>query len=89
MFSVNTNTGALSQVAKDPGNVGVADWPVFDATGKLMWLITQDENCWHCDIGVSAYNVNTATGALTLVPNSFYVMQNSFSGAIVSLAITQ
>lgn len=89
MFTVNTTTGALTLVANDPGNVGVADWPVFDPAGKLLWLITNDVNCWHCDTGVTAYDVNPTTGALTVVPNSFFVMQNSFSGGIVSVAITQ
>ncbi|MBV9479195.1 MAG: hypothetical protein JO249_00370 [Acidobacteria bacterium] len=91
MFSVNKSTGALTQVATAPsdGGIGGADWPVFDASGKVMWLITQDMQCWHCDIGVSAFDVNANNGALTQVPNSFLVMQNSFSGAIVSIAITQ
>jgi hypothetical protein len=89
MFRVNPKSGALTRIANDPGDVGVADWPVFDPTGKLLWLITNDVNCWHCDTGVSAYDVNPTTGRLTRVPNSFFVMQNSFSGAIVSIAITQ
>jgi len=89
MFRVNPKNGVLTRIANDPGDVGVADWPVFDPTGKLLWLITNDVNCWHCDTGVSAYHVNPTTGRLTRVPNSFFVMQNSFSGAIVSVAITQ
>jgi len=89
MFRVSPTSGALTRVANDPGDVGVGDWPVFDPTGKLLWLVTNDVNCWHCDTGVSAYRVNPTTGTLTLVPNSFFVMQNGFSGAIISIAITQ
>ena len=84
-FSVDPNTGALTRTSSFiPG-----DWPVINPTGNFLWAITTDQNCWHCNIGVSAYTVDPNTGNLTLVPNSFLVMNNSFSGAIVSLAITK
>ena len=84
-FSVDPNTGALTRVSSFvPG-----DWPVVDPTGNFLWAITTDQNCWHCDIGVSAYTVDPNSGNLTLVPNSFFIMNNSFSGAVVSLAITK
>lgn len=84
-FSVDPNTGVLAQTSTfQPG-----DWPVIDPTGNFLWAITMDQNCWHCDIGASAYTVDPNTGNLTLVPNSFVVMNNSFSGAVVSLAITK
>jgi 6-phosphogluconolactonase len=84
-FSLDPDTGALAKASSFvPG-----DWPVINPTGNFLWAITQDQNCWHCDIGVSAYTVDPKTGNLTLVPNSFLVMNNSFSGAVVSLAITK
>jgi 6-phosphogluconolactonase (cycloisomerase 2 family) len=91
MFSVSTSNGALTMVANDPDNsVGNQQWPVFEPSGKLIWLITQDTNCFDsCNVGVSAYDVNPSNGALTLVPNSFFVMADSFSGFISSVAITQ
>jgi 6-phosphogluconolactonase (cycloisomerase 2 family) len=88
MFSIDATTGALTKLFPDTTNPPV-DWPVFDPSGKFLWIITQDQNCWHCDVGVSAYDVNPNSGAFTPVPNSFFVMQNSMTGAIVSLAITQ
>ena len=84
-FSIDPNTGALARTSSFiPG-----DWPVINPTGNFLWAITTDQNCWHCDIGVSAYTVDPNTGNLTLVPNSFFIMNNSFSGATVSLAITK
>jgi len=84
-FSIDPNTGALARTSGFiPG-----DWPVINPTGNFLWAITTDQNCWHCDIGVSAYTVDPNTGNLTLVPNSFFIMNNSFSGAVVSLAITK
>ncbi len=88
MFSVDAATGALTHVANDPSNLA-ADYPVFDPTGKFLWLVTMDQNCWHCDVGVTAYDIDPNSGALTQVPNSFFVMQNTFSGGIEALAITQ
>ena len=84
-FSIDPNTGALAQTS----NFIPGDWPVINPTGNFLWAITMDQNCWHCDIGVSTYTVDSNTGNLTLVPNSFVVMNNSFSGAVVSLAITK
>jgi hypothetical protein len=84
MFSVDATTGALARASSFlPG-----DWPVINPTGNLLWAITTDQNCWHCNLGVSAYTVD-ANGNLTLVPNSFFIMNNSFSGGVVSLAITR
>jgi 6-phosphogluconolactonase (cycloisomerase 2 family) len=84
-FSVDANTGALARVSSFlPG-----DWPVISPTGNFLWAITTDQNCWHCDIGVSAYTVDPNSGNLTLVPNSFFIMNNSFAGAVVSLAVTK
>lgn len=84
-FSIDPNTGSLARISSFiPG-----DWPVINPTGNFLWAITTDQNCWHCDIGVSAYTVDPNNGNLTLVPNSFFIMNNSFSGAVVSLAITK
>jgi hypothetical protein len=82
---VNSNTGALSLASSfSPG-----DWPVIDPTGNFLWAITSPTDCFHCDVGVSAYTVDANTGNLTLVPNSFFIMTNSEIGSEASLAITK
>ena len=84
-FLVNASSGALTLASSfSPG-----DWPVIDPSGNFLWAITTDQNCWHCDQGPSTYQVDANTGMLTLVPNSLLVMQNSMTGAVISLAITK
>lgn len=84
-MSVNPTTGALTLASNSvPG-----DWPVLDPTGKFLWAIISDQNCWHCNQGPVAYHVDSNTGNLTQVPNSFFAMQNDMTGAVVSLAITK
>jgi len=84
-MSVNPTTGALTLASNSvPG-----DWPVLDPAGRFLWAIISDQNCWQCNQGPVAYQVDTNTGHLTRVPNSFFVMQNDMTGAVVSLAITK
>lgn len=87
MYQINTSTGALTQLFKDPSTPN-SIWAVFDPTGNFVWMVTTDQNCWHCDIGVTAFQVDGTTGAMTMVPNSFFIMQNDMTGGIQSLAIT-
>lgn len=88
-YSIDGNSGALQLVTAYQPFIFPGDWAVSDPAGKFLWAITMAQSCFHCDVGVSAYQVDPNTGNITLVPNSFFVMQNSFSGSIVSLAITQ
>jgi 6-phosphogluconolactonase len=84
-FSVNSSTGALNLASSfSPG-----DWPVINPTGNFLWAITTADNCFHCNIGVSAYTVDANTGNLTLVPNSFLILTNGEVGSEASLAITK
>ena len=84
-FSVNSSTGALSLASSfSPG-----DWPVINPTGNFLWAITTADNCFHCNVGVSAYTVDANTGNLTLVPNSFLILTNDEVGSEASLAITK
>ncbi len=87
MYQINTSTGALTQLFKDPSTPNSL-WAVFNPPGDFLWLVTTDQNCWHCDIGVTTFQVDSNTGAMTMVPNSFVVMQNDMTGGIQGLAIT-
>ena len=85
IYSLDQKTGAVAQVS----NFGAGDWPVIDPTGDFLWAITAQQNCFQCDVGVTAYQVDSNTGALTAVPNSFLVLTNSEVGYVDGLAITQ
>jgi 6-phosphogluconolactonase len=86
IYSLDPSTGAVAQVSSS----GPGDWPVIDPTGKFLWAITSDQqSCFHCDIGVTTYQVDPNTGGLTPVPNSFLLLTNSEVGSVNSLAITK
>ena len=87
MYQIDASTGALSHLFNDPSTPNSA-WAVFDPAGTFLWLITSDQNCWHCDIGVTTFQVDSNTGNMTMVPNSFFIMQNDMTGGLQSLAIT-
>lgn len=86
MYSADPSTGALTHLFNDPSTPN-SIWGVFDPTGAFLWLVTTDQNCWHCDIGVTSYQVDSS-GNMTMVPNSFFIMQNDMTGSVQSLAIT-
>ena len=86
IYSLDPTTGTIAQVSSS----GPGDWPVIDPTGNFLWAITSDQqSCFHCDIGVTTYQVDPNTGALTPVPNSFLLLTNSAVGSVDSLAITK
>ena len=84
-YSIDAASGGLAQVS----NFAPGDWPVIDPTGSFLWALITQSNCWHCEQGTTTYQVDPSTGNLTAVPNSTTNLANSFSGAIVSLAITK
>lgn len=86
IYSLDESTGAITQVSSS----GPGDWPVISPTGDFLWAITGDQQaCFHCDIGITTYQVDANTGALTPVPNSFLLLTNSEVGSVDSLAITR
>jgi len=86
IYSIDESTGAITQVSSS----GPGDWPVISPTGDFLWAITGDQQaCFHCDIGITTYQVDANTGALTPVPNSFLLLTNSEVGSVDSLAITK
>ena len=86
IYSLDPTSGAVAQVSSS----GPGDWPVIDPTGNFLWAITSDQqSCFHCDIGVTTYQVDSNTGGLTPVPNSFWLLTNSAVGSVNSLAITK
>jgi 6-phosphogluconolactonase len=85
IYSLDANTGAVAQVS----NFQAGDWPVIDPPGDFLWAITAQQDCFHCEVGVTAYQVDPNTGSLTAVPNSLINLNNSEVGWIDSLAITK
>ena len=86
IYSIDESTGAITQVSSS----GPGDWPVISPTGDFLWAITGDQQaCFHCDIGITTYQVDANTGALTPVPKSFLLLTNSEVGSVDSLAITK
>lgn len=86
IYSINESTGAIAQVSGS----GPGDWPVISPNGNFLWAITGDqEACFNCDIGITTYQVDANSGALTPVPNSFVLLTNSEVGSVDSLAITK
>lgn len=85
IYSLDANTGAVTQVS----NFTAGDWPVIDPPGDFLWAITAQQDCFHCEVGVTTYQVDSATGSLTAVPNSLIDLTNSEVGWLDSLAITK
>jgi 6-phosphogluconolactonase (cycloisomerase 2 family) len=85
-YSIDQTSGTLTVVSSQ----GPGDWPVIDPTGDFLWAITGDqEACFHCDVGITTYQVDSNTGAFTAVPNSFLLLTNSAVGYVNSVAITK
>lgn len=87
MYQINGSTGALTFSFQDPTAPG-GSWAVFDPASAFLWILQSLEPCFHCEIGVTAFQVDANSGNLTMVPNSFFSMTNSEVGDIQSLAIT-
>lgn len=86
IYSIDESTGVITQVSGS----GPGDWPVISPSGDFLWAITGDQQaCFHCDIGITTYQVDANTGGLTPVPNSFVLLTNSEVGSVDSLAITK
>lgn len=86
IYSLNASTGAVAQVSGQ----GPGDWPVIDPSGNFLWALSSDQqSCFHCDVGVQAYSVNSTDGSFTAVPNGFFLLTNSEVGGVDSLAITK
>ena len=84
IYSLDASTGAVAQVS----TFGAGDWPVIDPTGDFLWAITDQQNCFQCDVGVTTYQVDPTSGNLTAVPNSCIVLTNTQVNDLDSLAIT-
>ena len=85
IYSLDANTGAIVQTS----TFVAGDWPVIDPTGDFLWAITPQQDCFHCDVGITAYQVDPNSGILTAVPNSLLVLTNSEIGYLDSIAITK
>ena len=86
IYSIDESTGTLAQVSGS----GPGDWPVIDPTGTFLWALSSDQQaCFHCDIGVATYQVNPNDGSFTQVPNGFFLLTNSEVGGVNNLAIAK
>jgi 6-phosphogluconolactonase (cycloisomerase 2 family) len=85
IYSLDASTGAIVQTS----TFVAGDWPVIDPTGDFLWAITPQQDCFHCDVGITAYQVDPNSGILTAVPNSLLVLTNSEIGYLDSIAITK
>lgn len=87
MYQINASTGALTYLSSDPES-GLSPWAVFDPTGSFIWQVTPGPNCFACNTGITAYQVDPNSGNMTMLSNSFFVLLNSSHGAEGALAIT-
>lgn len=87
-YQINSTNGVLTHVADDP-TAPETTWAVFDPTGTYVWILYSQAPCFHCQIGVSPFQVDATSGAVTMVPNEFFLMTNSEVGGGQSLAISQ
>jgi len=85
IYFLDASTGAITQAS----TFVAGDWPVIDPTGDFLWAITPQQNCFHCEVGVTAYQVDPNSGSLTAVPNSLINLTNSEVGYLDSIAITK
>jgi 6-phosphogluconolactonase (cycloisomerase 2 family) len=88
MYQINASTGALTYLFADPTSP-YSSWSVFDPTGNFLWILSSQEPCFDCEIGTTTFQVDSSTGNLTQVQNSFFSMTNSEIGGIQGIAITQ
>ncbi len=90
-FTINSSTGALSAVAGSPFAAGNgANQVTVDPSGQFAYVANQCLNSSNCSAGsVSAYTINTSTGALSAVAGSPFVAGNfPFSVAVADQAVT-
>ena len=87
MYSIDSSSGALTFVTADP-TAPYSTWAVFDPPGDMLWLVTSPLPCFSCEIGPEAFQVD-ASGNLTEVQNSFFLITDSEVGGIQALALTQ
>lgn len=88
MYQIDATTGALSFLFADPLAPN-SSWAVFDPASEFVWELNSLEPCFHCDAGVTTFQVDPNTGKMTEVPNSFFFITNSEVGGVSSIAITQ
>ena len=88
MYQIDASSGALSFLAADPLAPN-STWAVFDPASAFLWELNSQEPCFHCNVGVTTFQVDASTGKMSEVPNSFFFITNSEVGDVQSLAITQ
>ena len=68
VFSVNSSSGALSEVSGSPFSVGLSPCCIaVDPTGRFVYVANSNSN------DINAYSVSASTGTLTPLPGSPYL----------------
>src|ERR1017187_6600298 len=72
VFSVNSSSGALSEVPGSPFAVGLSPCCIaVDPTGRFVYVANSNSN------DINAFSVNASTGTLTPLPGSPYLTGNN------------
>lgn len=87
MFQIDSNSGALTLLSSDP-LAPYDGWSDFDPASGFLWIVNSPQPCFDCDVGTTTFQVDPNTGSLTMVPNSFFLMQNTQVGDIQAVAVT-
>jgi 6-phosphogluconolactonase (cycloisomerase 2 family) len=87
MFQIDSNSGALTLLSSDP-LTPYDGWSDFDPASGFLWIVNSPQPCFDCDVGTTTFQVDANTGSLTMVPNSFFLMQNTQVGDIQAVAVT-
>jgi|GEM_PF-6402707 len=87
MFQIDSNSGALTLLASDP-LTPYDGWSDFDPASGFLWIVNSPQPCFDCEVGTTTFQVDANAGSLTMVPNSFFLMQNTQVGDIQAVAVT-
>jgi 6-phosphogluconolactonase (cycloisomerase 2 family) len=88
MYQIDATSGALTFLFSDP-TAPNSSWAVFDPPGDFLWIVNSLEPCFDCEIGTTTFQVDSNTGNLTQVQNSFFNLTNSQIGGVQGVAVTQ
>jgi 6-phosphogluconolactonase (cycloisomerase 2 family) len=84
-YTIDATTGALTPIVGSPFAAGLDPVSVsVDPTGRFVFVVDAGSNT-ASDGAVSAYSINTTTGALTPVPGSPFAAGQSPSGIATTL----
>ena len=85
-YSINSSTGALSEISGSPFGAGIDAGSVrVDPSGRFVYVADACNASRYCLKGtVSAYAINSSTGALSAVPGSPFAAGNSAGSVAIA-----